>query len=93
MRPGPFDDWQDRTLDQTMRACAVLVGVAFLVVMALDFCGCDRSAAARAKLAVDSAAYTKALDDCIALGKDAGSFDVYDRCAQQADKDFGRVSK
>lgn len=71
-------------------AVGILAALAFCAVLARCVSACDRSASARAKLAIDSAAYTKALDDCIALGKDAGSFDVYDACAQRADQRFGR---
>jgi hypothetical protein len=37
--------------------------------------------------------YSTALEQCRAEGKDAGSYDVYEQCAQKADAAWGRTGK
>lgn len=45
--------------------------------------------ARRATNALTVEQYRKALDECVAEGKDAGSMAVYSRCAGEADKHYG----
>jgi len=40
--------------------------------------------------AVDLAGYSLALDECRLIGKDAGSYSVYEDCAKRMDIKFGR---
>lgn len=91
MRPGPFDDWQDRALDRTMRVCAALVVIALMVVTAITHCGCDQLG--RVEAAADVAQYERELDACKEQGKAAHSYDVYEACAKKADAKHGKVSK
>lgn len=60
--------------------------LAFVVTFALISCG----QAQRASNAVDVAGYTLALEQCRAEGKDAGSYVIYEMCAEQADIKYGR---
>lgn len=72
---------------QVKEALAILCFMCLCVVLGL-WCGCDRPE--RIRTAVTVSAYAQALDDCRALGKDAGSYDVYEACAKQADAKYGR---
>lgn len=74
---------------------AVVVGFVALVC-ALHLCTGCRSAQTepavietRAKNAILLEEYGRALAACRALGKDAGSLDVYESCAKAADEKYG----
>lgn len=69
------------------RATVWLVGVFALLS------GCEalhqHKVAERAAVALDLAEYRKELRACKELGKDAGSYAVYERCAEGVDKKHG----
>lgn len=60
-----------------------------LMMVALAACSSPDTTATRAKNAVDVATYKTALDDCLARGRAAKSFDVYESCAKEADAKYG----
>jgi len=67
---------------------AKLIALPLVVFMALLGCpGVDKP---QPKTVVDLVGYSLALDKCKALGKDAGSYDVYEDCAQKADSKYGK---
>jgi hypothetical protein len=76
------------------------IGAAFLLFAALfvigHCAGCAKRGdvddnARRLSNAMTVEEYRRALDGCVAEGKDAGSMQVYSRCADEADKHYGAV--
>lgn len=60
----------------------------FAVLYVVAYChGC--AVVQRAQNAVDVVGYSKALDVCLAEGKDAGSITAYEACAKKADVKYG----
>lgn len=77
---------------------AVAAGLAlFAALCVLGYCqGCGPREQAATVQGIENAAavaqYTKLLDDCKAKGKDAGSYAVYDACADEVDRMICRAS-
>lgn len=67
---------------------AVAVGFAlFAAAFVVGHCvGCTP---AQVGAGIDVAGHTAALAECRAEGKDAGSYAVYGRCADEADRKYG----
>lgn len=78
----------------------VAVGLALIVPLAIvahcTACAKRGSLDDNARRAVNAMTveqFKTALDECIAEGKDAGSYAVYEACANEADKHFGGSPK
>ena len=61
------------------------------IIAALLLVGC--SGKQTINNALDNANYAGELDLCKEKGKDAGSYNVYEKCAKDVDTKFGRVGK
>lgn len=77
------------------RGIAVVTCIALTCALAIKLCtGCTppaaRSPARAAEDAATQAAYAAALQQCLDKGKAAKDFAVYDECAANVDRRFGR---
>jgi hypothetical protein len=68
----------------------VLIGVCSL--MGIVNWGCGQQGP-KPETIIENGGYATALDRCIQQGKDAGSYAVYEDCAQRADAVWGRTGK
>ena len=59
------------------------------VALCLFLTACDLFTSSRAAKAGNAAEHSMALAECRAEGKDAGSYAVYARCADEADRKYG----
>jgi hypothetical protein len=75
-------------LKSALRFAAFAGFLGAIATVAVYCAGC-LPAAKRASDALDIYGYQDALADCRAKGADAGSFDVYERCAEVADRTYG----
>lgn len=55
--------------------------------------GACRQTAPRVQTFIELSGYASALDRCRELGRDAGSYAVYEDCAQKADAIYGRIGE
>lgn len=80
-----------RVIRDALAPIGFMLIIAGLILIVRMLTGCDSAATQvqRAKNAIDVAAYDHELADCRAEGKDAGSFWVYERCAQEVDRKYG----
>lgn len=70
----------------------VLLGLSSILGMVGMGCG-NGTKAPSASTMLQLEGYTTELDRCRAMGKDAGSYQVYEDCAQRADARYGRVGR
>lgn len=73
------------TIGRLFAILVIATGIARLVA------GCAAVTSDRAHRALDVAGHSAALAECRSEGKDAGSYAVYGRCADEADRKFGLV--
>lgn len=71
-----------------MKYC--LLSVSISLALLFGACSGKELATPTPKTLIELAAYSAALDECRAIGKDAGSYSVYEKCAKNADDKFGR---
>ena len=74
-------------------ATGLAVFALLFVVSRCTGCAQPRSQLERAGNALTVEQYRRALDECIAEGKAAKSFAVYETCANEADKHYGGSPK
>jgi len=68
-----------------------LIGAFMAITSSSKVAACSHSNdAQRVVNTAEVAGYERALDDCKEQGKDAGSYAVYETCAKDADRRFGR---
>ena len=62
-----------------------------ILISSLSICACEpKPAAQRTKTVINLADYQDALDECRKLGNQKNSFDIYEQCAKEADKKYGK---
>ncbi len=75
-------------MKRNMQAVRKFFATALAVFAALYVVSLCRCTPARQGLVLDVAGHSLALAQCRAEGKDAGSYVVYERCADEADRHF-----
>ena len=71
-----------------MRNIFITIGMTLIAIRLLV--ACSNFLTTSPTTAIDLVGYMASLDECKALGKDAGSMTVYESCAAKADLKYGR---
>jgi hypothetical protein len=75
---------------QVYEAFNVILAAVAIAIVIFMFAGCKSK---DTKTASDLVNYTSDLDSCREVGKDAGSYKVYEDCAKAADVKYGRKAQ